>query len=1095
MTSIGKTETGKKTLYAGYTPKKYSITYILNGGTNGSNPIEYTYGTGVASFAGATKANHSFDGWYSDADFKTKVESIGTDASGAKTLYAKFTPNSYDITYILDGGTNGANPAKYTYGIGVTKFEDATKENYDFAGWYGEEILATKVTSIGTDETGAKILYASFTPKKYQITYVLNGGTNDSSNPTDYTYGTGVASFAGATKANHSFDGWYSDAGFTTKVTGIGTDASGEKTLYAKFTPDSYDIEYKLDGGTNGANPAKYTYGTGVESFKDASKENYDFTGWYDDSTLTNKVTSIGKTETGKKTLYAGYTPKKYPIKYVLNGGTNDSSNPTEYTYNTGVSSFADAVKANHSFDGWYSDEGFTTKVTSIGSDASGEKTLYAKFTPDSYDIEYKLDGGTNGANPAQYTYGTGVTSFKDASKENYDFIGWYDDAAYTNKVTSIGTEETGKKTLYAKFIPKDYSISYELNGGTNNSANPSKYTYGTGVSSFEDAVKTYHSFNGWYSDADFNNKVTSIGTDASGDKKLYASFTPDSYKISYVLDGGTNDTANPTEYTYGVGVTSFKDASKANYDFGGWYSDSSFTTKVTAVSKTDNGDITLYAKFTPKKFEINYELDGGTNDAANPSEYTYGTGVSSFKDASKQNYKFDGWYSTGAYVEKVTSILADASGDKTLYAKFDPEVYKINYVLDGGTNSSNNPAEYTYSVGVASFEEAVKDHYEFDGWYSDPEFSDKIEKIGTTDSGEKTLYAKFVPEKYEIKYELDGGANSAENPVEYSYGIGVESFKDAVKDGYSFEGWYSDDTYSTKIESIGTTETGEVTLYAKFVPGVYEIKYELDGGTNSDENPVSYTFGIGVDSFKDAEKEHYSFEGWYADAEFSEKVEAIAATEFGDKTLYAKFIPDSYAITYELNGGTNASENPVTYSYGTGVASFKDAVKDGFRFEGWYADKDFTDEIKSISDTETGDKVLYAKWSEIKVYSIKYDLNGGTLEGKTGVITVEAEEGSVITIPAAPTRDGYKFTYWKGSEYHPGDSYTVEGDHTFTAQWEEITKTEPTVETTTEETKKVVIKDQPATGDASALYLLVSLFVISLLGICLIIKRKTVKK
>ena len=116
-------------------------------------------------------------------------------------------------------------------------------------------------------------------------------------------------------------------------------------------------------------------------------------------------------------------------------------------------------------------------------------------------------------------------------------------------------------------------------------------------------------------------------------------------------------------------------------------------------------------------------------------------------------------------------------------------------------------------------------------------------------------------------------------------------------------------------------------------------------------------------------------------------------------------------------------------------------------------------------------------------------------MEGKTGVITVEAEEGSVITIPAAPTRDGYKFTYWKGSEYHPGDSYTVEGDHTFTAQWEEITKTEPTVETTTEETKKVVIKDQHATGDASALYLLVSLFVISLLGICLIIKRKTVKK
>ena len=83
------------------------------------------------------------------------------------------------------------------------------------------------------------------------------------------------------------------------------TDASGDKTLYAKFIPNSYDIEYELDGGTNGSNPVKYTYGTGVASFKDASKANYDFTGWYDDSSLTNKVTSIGKTETGKKTLYA----------------------------------------------------------------------------------------------------------------------------------------------------------------------------------------------------------------------------------------------------------------------------------------------------------------------------------------------------------------------------------------------------------------------------------------------------------------------------------------------------------------------------------------------------------------------------------------------------------------------------------------------------------------------------------------------------------------------------------------------------------------------------------------------------------------------
>ena len=70
------------------------------------------------------------------------------------------------------------------------------------------------------------------------------------------------------------------------------------------------------------------------------------------------------------------------------------------------------------------------------------------------------------------------------------------------------------------------------------------------------------------------------------------------------------------------------------------------------------------------------------------------------------------------------------------------------------------------------------------------------------------------------------------------------------------------------------------------------------------------------------------------------------------------------------------------------------------------------------------------------KKFTISYDLNGGTLDGKTGVITIRTEEGSTITIPEAPVREGYRFTYWKGSEYYPGDSYKVESDHTFTAQW-----------------------------------------------------------
>ena len=73
------------------------------------------------------------------------------------------------------------------------------------------------------------------------------------------------------------------------------------------------------------------------------------------------------------------------------------------------------------------------------------------------------------------------------------------------------------------------------------------------------------------------------------------------------------------------------------------------------------------------------------------------------------------------------------------------------------------------------------------------------------------------------------------------------------------------------------------------------------------------------------------------------------------------------------------------------------------------------------------------------KKYSITYQLNGGEYNGSTEDIVESYEENAVISIHAAPVREGYRFLYWKGSEYQPGDSYTVTGDHTFTAQWKQL--------------------------------------------------------
>ncbi len=73
---------------------------------------------------------------------------------------------------------------------------------------------------------------------------------------------------------------------------------------------------------------------------------------------------------------------------------------------------------------------------------------------------------------------------------------------------------------------------------------------------------------------------------------------------------------------------------------------------------------------------------------------------------------------------------------------------------------------------------------------------------------------------------------------------------------------------------------------------------------------------------------------------------------------------------------------------------------------------------------------------------TLTFDLDGGTLVDKTGsytgTYTITANCGDTIKLPDAPTKDGYKFRIWQGSEYHAGEEYKVEGDHKFKAVWEE---------------------------------------------------------
>lgn len=91
-----------------------------------------------------------------------------------------------------------------------------------------------------------------------------------------------------------------------------------------------------------------------------------------------------------------------------------------------------------------------------------------------------------------------------------------------------------------------------------------------------------------------------------------------------------------------------------------------------------------------------------------------------------------------------------------------------------------------------------------------------------------------------------------------------------------------------------------------------------------------------------------------------------------------------TYNISYELNGGTNAPENPVYYTEGNETLTLYDPIKEGFVFDGWYLESDFQTEITNIPENSTKDYVLYAKWIKVEQKNPKDEL---ALEHKDDVL------------------------------------------------------------------------------------------------------------
>lgn len=432
------------------------------------------------------------------------------------------------------------------------------------------------------------------------------------------------------------------------------------------------------------------------------------------------------------------------------------------------------------------------------------------------------------------------------------------------------------------------------------------------------------------------------------GDIKLYAKFSANEYRIEYDLHGGVNDISNPSMYTVEDETVTLSAPTRVHYTFGGWFEDGKLVETIDALRLCD---IKLVAEWIADKYTITYNLNGGECNDALVTEYTVESAEISLPALTKRGYSFDGWYDNAAFDDKsLNNIPSGSYGNINLYAKFSVVEYTIFYDLQGGVNSISNPTIYTIEDQNIVLSAPSRECYTFDGWF---ENGTKVESVEVVRCENVNLVAKWTAIEYSIAYDFDGGSCDEELTAKYNVESDDIILPDLSKDGYKFVGWFIGEK---KIEKIAKGSHGDLKISAKWSTATYTVEYVCDG---NHDNPTE----LAVDeeyTLKDAEKTGYSFEGWHSDESLQTRVYTIISS--GETvTMYAKFAPVTYTITYDYSGGEGV-ENPSTYTIESEDIILNAAGKNGFEFLGWFNGED---KIEVIKEGSFGDISLVAKWLE----------------------------------------------------------------------------------------------------------------------------------
>ena len=925
------TETEDITLTAKWEVDEYTVTFDPNGGTVSSTTATVTYEE-VITLPTPTRTGYTFEGWF---DGDTKVESGEWKGTADVTLVAKWTANSYKITYedievikpvvsvtynYNDGETDDYT-VTFADGDEISYPADPSRNGYVFRGWYTDEECTERFSFSGT-VTEDITLYAG-----WQVYYSVNVFSSSVISPTNYqNSSTAYSTYTGST---------YSDS---QRYIYLVANESGEHTIYYKNGYSSYYYATYI-GITN------MTTGTSIKDTESCSST------YYDSATFTCNAGDVIVINCYR------YSNSEYAYFYfegftVASGtATVEPSAVVSYNYSEGSTyeydiTYDDALtlptptREGYTFAGWYDGE---TKFEATEWTSTSDVTLTPKWEVCEYEITFDADGGEVSETSVTVAYEEEIT-LPEPTKTGYTFDGWFDG---DTKVESGKWTKTDDVTLVAKWIANKYTITYDDITSVKSNVT---VTYNYNGNGSDDTTKTLENgddlsypsaptrsgyvFTGWYLDKDCTDRYDFSGV-ISYDMTLYAGWQQ----------------LNTENVYSGYTIASERYNSSSNYYYISTSGTSSNNQYYLYLVANESGEHKIYYKNSSNSTDssacigISNLTSGETIMETTSVSNTYYSSATFTCDAGDviviNVYAY--YYSSYAYLyfEGFTSASSSA------FARFETGEIDItyNYNYEGATSSVVTLSEDGETLNYPS--DPSRNGYVFTGWYTDADCTTRY-TFDSTLYDDITLYAGWV-EMYSNTY-----SNYIVTPYNYEYDVTY----------YSVSTSGTSSSYRKYIYVVAN-ESGEHTIYVANYSSSdsYAANVGVDNMTadvtiqastsctSTEYTAVTFTCNAGDVIAIDVYGTYYSTTVYFYFSGFA----APSSTADADCSM------ESFTVTYKPNY-SSGYETVVSINNGEALAYPTDLSRTGYVFTGWYTDEECNTKY-DFSGVIDEDLVLYAGW------------------------------------------------------------------------------------------------------------------------------------